>query len=123
MERLFELNVARGLARKMVHKIWKENNLDCILTLPAPHTAVPFDKWSAVTYTCIFNYLDYPAFVLPVGRVQMSDVKDGEAKFGEIDAKVYSMCEFTFAEKAWPWLMYIQIRDRGILQMHQLQYS
>lgn len=91
--------MAQGLARKTVHKLWKENNLDCILTLPAPHTALPLDKWSAVTYTCIFNYLDYPAIVIPVGRVQSSDVKDEEAKFGEVDAKVYDICGFTSREE------------------------
>ena len=61
---------------------------------PAPHTAIAWDKWDTATYTGIWNYLDYPAVVLPVGTVQDSDSADepSNAKYGEEDLKIYDLC-------------------------------
>lgn len=61
---------------------------------PAPHTAVPLDTWSTASYTGLWNYLDYPAVVIPVDRVREEDAADdvSNAKFGEEDAKVYGLC-------------------------------
>ena len=65
-----------------------------MLTLPAPHTATPFDEWTVITYTSLFNLFDCPAVVIPVGKVEDIDVKDDAAKYGEKDQKVYDLCEF-----------------------------
>jgi len=43
---------------------------------PAPHTAVLLDTWMTATYTGLWNYIDYPAVVIPVDKVQESDVAD-----------------------------------------------
>lgn len=54
------------------------------------------DTWTSGTYTGLWNYLDYPAVVIPVGTVQESDYADdiSNAKYGPEDAKVYSLCMY-----------------------------
>lgn len=42
-----------------------------------PHSAVPHRKCKWVGYTKVFNFVDYPAVVLPAGQV--SKDLDGEA--------------------------------------------
>ncbi|KAH6611288.1 hypothetical protein Trco_001308 [Trichoderma cornu-damae] len=58
---------------------------------PAPHTALPLDTWKIATYTGLWNYLDFPAVVIPVDAVTDSDFKDdlSNAKYGPHDAEVY----------------------------------
>lgn len=57
---------------------------------PAPHAAVPLDTWSTITYTGLWNYLDYPAIEIPVDKVQESDSADdpSNAKYGADDASL-----------------------------------
>jgi amidase len=64
---------------------------------PAPYTAVPLDSWSTASYTAIFNLLDYPAFVIPVGTVDSLDIRDSvaNAKYGDDDAELYKKCKNT----------------------------
>ncbi|CAN9441517.1 unnamed protein product [Alternaria alternata] len=64
-----------------------------ILMPPAPHTAVPLDHWTTASYTGLWNYLDFPAVVIPVDDVAASDALDKTitAKYGPEDAKVYSL--------------------------------
>ncbi|KAK8016857.1 hypothetical protein PG993_015046, partial [Apiospora rasikravindrae] len=89
----FDLNVRRAAAAEIYLSLFRDNNLDAILMPPAPHTAVPLDKWSAITYTGLWNYLDYPAIVIPVDHVRKEDVADdvSNARFGAEDARVYSL--------------------------------
>ncbi|KAK8075590.1 amidase, partial [Apiospora hydei] len=89
----FDLNVRRGEAAKTYLSLFRDNGLDAILMAPAPHTAVPLDKWSTITYTGLWNYLDYPAIVIPVDHVRKEDAADAvsNAKFGTEDARVYSL--------------------------------
>ena len=91
----FDLNVRRTEAAKMYLSLFRDNNLDVILMPPAPHTAVPLDTWSTITYTGLWNYLDYPAVVVPVDQVREEDVADdlSNAKFGAEDARVYGLCK------------------------------
>ncbi|KAK7961842.1 amidase [Apiospora aurea] len=88
----FHLNVRRAEAAKTYLSLFRDNDLDAVLMPPAPHTAVPLDKWSAITYTGLWNYLDYPAIVIPVDHVREEDAADdvSNAKFGAQDARVYS---------------------------------
>ena len=69
---------------------------------PAPHTAVPLDKWTSASYTGLWNYLDYPAIVIPVDQVRETDRKDelSNALFGEDDEKLYSLCKSIFSSTA-----------------------
>ncbi|KAF7560568.1 hypothetical protein G7046_g3584 [Stylonectria norvegica] len=89
----FNLNVRRQAAARDYLKVWLDNEIDAILMPPAAHTTVPHDTWSTVSYTCLWNYLDYPAIIIPVDTVNESDVVDhiSNAKYGTEDAKVYSL--------------------------------
>ncbi|KAI9653321.1 MAG: hypothetical protein M1821_007645 [Bathelium mastoideum] len=93
LEGFFDLNVRRAEAAKQYLRLFCDNNIDAILMPPAPHTAIPLDTWSTGTYTALWNYLDFPAVVLPVDEVRESDLADdvGNAKFGPEDARVYSL--------------------------------
>jgi amidase len=92
------LNVRRAEAAKSYLKLFRDNDLDAILMPPAPHTAVPLDSWTKVSYTGLWNYLDYPAIVIPVDQVRDTDSADdlSNAKFGPDDEKVYSLCRHHF---------------------------
>ncbi|EXJ73118.1 uncharacterized protein A1O5_04267 [Cladophialophora psammophila CBS 110553] len=89
----FDLNVRRQAAARSYLKLFRDNCIDAILMPPAQHTALPLDKWTTATYTGLWNYLDYPAIVIPVDTVCESDVVDdpSSAKYGAEDAHVYSL--------------------------------
>ncbi|KAF4630115.1 hypothetical protein G7Y89_g8025 [Cudoniella acicularis] len=89
----FDLNVRREKAAKTYRDLFLNNKIDAILMPPAPHTTVPLDSWTTATYTGLWNYLDYPAVVIPVDKVQDSDLVDDEsnAKYGPGDSELYSL--------------------------------
>lgn len=95
LQNLFELRARRTDAEKLYLQLFLDNDIDAILMPPAPHTAIPWDTWSTATYTALWDYLDYPACVLPVDKVQALDQADyiRNAKYGEEDAKLYRLCE------------------------------
>lgn len=95
LEDFFHLNWLRNKACEDFNNLWKSNDLDVILTLPAPHTAVPFDQWTSITYTALYNLLDYPACIIPTGTVSALDVKDDFVQYSERDRKVYKLCKFS----------------------------
>lgn len=97
LEAYFQLNYERNLTAASFNKLWLDNNLDAILTLPAPHTAVPWDQWDVITYTALWNLLDCPAVVIPVGKVENHDLKDENLKFESVDGedkRVYDLCKY-----------------------------
>ncbi|KAF7941631.1 uncharacterized protein EAE97_006468 [Botrytis byssoidea] len=93
LQGFFELNDRRLQIAKTYLKLFRDNDLDVILMPPAAHTAVPSDCWSKVAYTCLWNYLDYPAIVIPVDQVQDTDLADdlNNAKFGPDDEQIYKL--------------------------------
>ncbi|KAH7393467.1 amidase [Cadophora sp. MPI-SDFR-AT-0126] len=91
LEDYFRLNYQRNAAIAKFHELWLANQLDVILTLPAPHTAVSFDQWDVVTYTALYNLYDCPACVIPVGCVSPQDVKDESFRYGEEDQRTYDL--------------------------------
>jgi amidase len=94
LQGFFDLNVSRAQAAKTYLKLFLDNEIDAIMMPPAAHTAVSLDTWDTGSYTGLWNYLDYPAIVLPVGTVQESDSADDScnAKYGPEDSRVYSLC-------------------------------
>jgi amidase len=92
------LNVRRAEAAKTYLKLFRDHDLDVILIPPAPHTALPLDCWTKATYTGLWNYLDYPAIVIPVDQVRDIDSADdlSNAKFGPDDERLYSLCRHHF---------------------------
>lgn len=97
----FELNVRRQAAAREYLQLFLSNDIDAMLMPPAPHTALPLDKWTTASYTGLWNYLDYPAVVIPFGTVCESDLADGvgNAKYGDEDARMYSLCTQFLARK------------------------
>ncbi|KAF2720954.1 amidase [Polychaeton citri CBS 116435] len=89
----FELNVRRQAASRDYLKLFRDNNIDAILMPPAAHTALPHDHWIKATYTGVWNYLDYPAVVIPVDSVCEFDVADSpeNAKYGVEDTCIYGL--------------------------------
>lgn len=91
----FDLNVRRQAAAREYLQLFLSSGIDAILMPPAPHTALPLDQWTTATYTGLWNYLDYPAVVIPVDTVCQSDLADdlSNAKYGAEDAQQYSLCK------------------------------
>lgn len=88
------MNVRRAEAAKNYLKLFRDNEIDVILMPPAAHTAVPLDQWTKAAYNCLWNYLDYPAIVVPTDHVRGTDSADdvSNAQFGAEDEKLYSLC-------------------------------
>ncbi|KAK8064621.1 fatty-acid amide hydrolase, partial [Apiospora phragmitis] len=94
LQGFFDLNVRRADAAETYLSLFRDHGLDAVLMPPAPHTAVPLDQWSTISYTGLWNYLDYPALVIPVDQVREDEdgVDDvSNARFGEEDARVYAL--------------------------------
>lgn len=91
----FDLNVRRAEAADTYLRLFGDNRIDAILMPTAPHTAVPLDSWSTASYTGLWNYLDYPAVVIPADKVRESDLVEDEsnAKYGPENAKLYNLCK------------------------------
>ncbi|PSN62190.1 amidase [Corynespora cassiicola Philippines] len=89
----FELNVRRQAAAREYLQLFRSNEIDAILMPPAPHTALPLDQWNTITCTGLWNYLDYPAVIVPVDTVRETDLADdvGNAKYGTEDERLYSL--------------------------------
>ena len=94
LQGFFELNVRRQAASRAYRELFLDNAIDAVLMPPAAHTTIPLDKWAYATYTGIWNYLDYPAVVIPVDMVSDADVTDdlSNAKYGPEDARMYGLC-------------------------------
>ncbi|KAF2220356.1 amidase [Elsinoe ampelina] len=93
IKKLFELNASRHKIQAKYHRLWLQHSLDAVLLPAAPHTAMPFDEWLSVSYTCLWNLLDYPACIIPTGKVKSTDKKDdiSTAKYGDMDKQTYQI--------------------------------
>lgn len=72
----WQLNQQKLAAQKRYLDLWNSTKspqtgkpIDILLTPVMPHSAVPHRKCKWVGYTKVFNFVDYPAVVLPAGRV------------------------------------------------------
>ena len=77
-------------------QLFHSNDIDAILMPPAPHTALPLDQWTNASYTGLWNYLDYPAVVIPVDTVceELDRADDiGNARYGDEDVRMYGLCK------------------------------
>ncbi|KAM0438828.1 hypothetical protein ACHAPT_001589 [Fusarium lateritium] len=50
-------------------RTWFDNGLDAILAAGADKTAVPHDTYGLMPYTALFNLLDFPSCLIPIGEV------------------------------------------------------
>lgn len=72
----WQLNRQKLAAQKKFLDLWNATvstssgkPIDVLLTSVMPHSAVPHRKCRWVGYTKVFNFVDYPAVVLPAGEV------------------------------------------------------
>lgn len=71
----WQLNRQKVAAQKRFLDLWNSTTstsgrpIDILLTPVMPHSAVPHRKCRWVGYTKVFNFVDYPAVVLPAGEV------------------------------------------------------
>lgn len=97
LQRLHDLNArTAGLVRSMA-TAWKDAGISCLLWVPAAHPAVPFDEYTDLTLTSLFNVIDWPAIVLPTGDIvdehtdsAHGDVRDADL-FGADDRRIHDM--------------------------------
>ncbi|KAF2831713.1 acetamidase [Ophiobolus disseminans] len=80
----WQLNKQKLAAQKRFLDLWNSTvsaktgkQIDILLTPVMPHSAVPHRKCRWVGYTKVFNFVDYPAVVIPAGSV--SKELDGDA--------------------------------------------
>ncbi|XPS70934.1 Amidase [Ascochyta lentis] len=80
----WQLNKLKVAAQKRFLDLWRSTKgaetgqeIDVLLTPVMPHSAVPHRTCRWVGYTKVFNFVDYPAVVIPAGRV--SKELDSEA--------------------------------------------
>lgn len=99
LDDFFELNAIRSRVQAELQRFWLDNKLDALLYPPAPTTATPLDDWKCITYTMLWNMLDYPAAIIPTGKVSSADKVDSieNAKFGPEDQENYKICKVTGA--------------------------
>ena len=80
----WQLNKQKLAAQKRYLDLWNstmskktDKQIDILLAPVMPHSAVPHRECRWVGYTKVFNFIDYPAVVLPAGKV--SKQLDNEA--------------------------------------------
>ncbi|KAH0386777.1 amidase, partial [Aureobasidium melanogenum] len=93
MQGYMDLTAGRRKLQAVYHKFWLDNQLDAIMLPGAPQTATRFDEWGPINYTMLWNFLDYPATIIPTGRVRESDMADDmdSALYGEQDLENYKL--------------------------------
>jgi Asp-tRNA(Asn)/Glu-tRNA(Gln) amidotransferase A subunit family amidase len=84
----WQLNKQKVAAQKKFLDLWNATvspttgkPIDILLTPVMPHSAVPHRKCRWVGYTKVFNFVDYPAVVIPAGKVDAA--VDGSGVDGE----------------------------------------
>ncbi|KAG6873891.1 hypothetical protein C0995_009670 [Termitomyces sp. Mi166 len=76
--------------------------VDAIIAPVAPFTAVPHGKNSYLGYTMVWNFLDWPAVVIPASRVDPAlDIKKPAHEFlSDLDKMIYELYEPEIFEDA-----------------------
>jgi len=92
MEDYFKLNAARARRTMQWFNLWRDLNIDCILGPVAPHTAMPFNEYKSIGCTASWNYLNYPAGVIVVGKIKQSDIAKQIKTLDEDDEKYFKLC-------------------------------
>jgi amidase len=86
----WQLNKQKLAAQKRYLDLWNSTKspktdkpIDILLTPVMPHSAVPHRKCRWVGYTKVFNFVDYPAVVLPAGRVSKDLDNEAAGNMGD----------------------------------------
>lgn len=76
LEEVFNINSSWAGYKAQWHKIWTEHKLDVILCPGAENTAVLHDTYGIPVYTAVWNLLECPGVIIPVGKADKSIDKD-----------------------------------------------
>ncbi|KAK0862137.1 hypothetical protein LTS02_007384 [Friedmanniomyces endolithicus] len=102
----WQLNRAKVAAQRAYLDKWRRirspksgREVDVLLTPTMPHSAVPHRACRWVGYTKVWNFLDYTACVLPVGRV------DRRVDVARADARVAEYAPRSEVDR-WNWSLY-----------------
>ncbi|ORY54953.1 amidase [Pseudomassariella vexata] len=80
-EETWAWNTKRGELAKGVLDEWVRVRCDVLLMPVGAHTAVPPGKWTSDIYTVVWNCVDYPTVIVPVGNADPEkDPRDEEFK-------------------------------------------
>ncbi|KAH9897145.1 amidase [Xylariomycetidae sp. FL2044] len=75
LEQLASLQNMRVEIAEAWRKIWVDHDLDAVISPAAQSTAVEHDHFGVPVYSAFLNVLDYPACIIPFGKVPVSDLK------------------------------------------------
>jgi Asp-tRNA(Asn)/Glu-tRNA(Gln) amidotransferase A subunit family amidase len=85
----WQLNRRKVAAQKRFLDLWNSTvspttgkQIDVLLTPVMPHSAVPHRKCRWVGYTKVFNFVDYPAVVIPAGQVEKGVDEEAASQMG-----------------------------------------
>jgi len=82
---------------RQIHEAWNCDGtpIDALLCVPAPHTAVPFDKYIYLGFTGLFSLIDWPAMALPLGMFvdKNIDTKVSLTPFNPLDAEIQDLSD------------------------------
>ncbi|KAH6714585.1 amidase signature domain-containing protein [Leptodontidium sp. MPI-SDFR-AT-0119] len=80
LEAIWNFNANKENYREEWAKVWRENDIDVLVCPGSRQVAPPHGKFGVPYYTMIWNYLDFPASVVPFSKVDKSvdsvDMKD-----------------------------------------------
>ncbi|RDW72330.1 uncharacterized protein DSM5745_07502 [Aspergillus mulundensis] len=99
IEYLHSMNARISALVRAMHSAWEsatgseDRPIDALLWVTAPHTAVPFDKYTYLGFTGLFNLIDWPAMALPLGMFadKNIDEKVDIAPFNALDAEIHDI--------------------------------
>lgn len=95
VEYLHSLNSRISKLVVEMHTAWCRDGkpLDALLWIPAPHTAVPFDKYTYLGFTGLFNIVDWPTMALPLNMFvdKTVDLKAKVEPLNKLDAEIQDL--------------------------------
>ncbi|KAG5365624.1 putative amidase [Yarrowia sp. B02] len=77
---LYAAQDTRNKYKTAYQKHWKEQGIDVLIMPTVPSAAIVPNTTKYWGYTCVWNLLDYPATIMPIGKVQESDKKEESYK-------------------------------------------
>ncbi|CEL10198.1 hypothetical protein ASPCAL13322 [Aspergillus calidoustus] len=95
VEYIHSMNARINNFFRAMHVAWNRGGkpLDALLWVTAPHTAVPFDKYTYLGFTGLFNLIDWPDMALPLNMFadKAIDKKVPIAPFNDLDAEIQNL--------------------------------
>jgi amidase len=84
------INAQIDKLRTLYARKWNDAQLDCLICPASPSVASVHGETLHWGYSCVWNVLDYPAVVLPLGLIQLKDTwqqgsRKGNSSFGPLD--------------------------------------